>query len=296
MRPTLIAQITDIHLGFERGNRDEPNLRRLRALLAHLANGPDRPDLLLLTGDLTEHGDADSYRALRAAITDCPFPVWPIPGNHDDRGVFSAILPHVPSQSGFAQYAVMAGALRILCLDTHEPGRHGGGFCQPRAEWLRAQLAAHPDVPTLIAMHHPPLVSGIGWMDPNPADPWIERFAQAIAGHSQLQGGQLQGGQLQGIICGHLHRAISASFRGVPVLVCPSSAPALSLDLSPIDPDRPDGRALVEQSPPAYALHRWNGHSLVTHFEALNPGPVLARFDAKLQDTVRATVAEQGGG
>ena len=287
----LIAQITDIHLGFAPGVPDEPNLRRLRALLSHLATGPSRPDLLLLTGDLTEHGDAASYRALGEALADCPFPVWPIPGNHDDRAVFCDTLLDGPAPSRFVQYAVDAGPLRILCLDTHEPTRHGGGFCEARATWLRAELATNPDVPTLIAMHHPPVASGIDWMDPAPAEPWISRFAGAIAGQ-----GQMAGGPLLGIVCGHVHRAMHASFAGVPVLVCPSSAPAVSLDLSAIDPETPDHRALIENSPPAYALHRWDGRNLVTHFDYLTDAPVLARFDAKLQETVRATFVERGGG
>ena len=50
----LIGQITDIHIGFEPGNPDEPNMHRLRAVLERLFDGPNRPDLLLLTGDLTE--------------------------------------------------------------------------------------------------------------------------------------------------------------------------------------------------------------------------------------------------
>ena len=291
--PLLIAQITDIHLGFDRGNADEPNLRRFLSVLAHLKTGPNRPDLLLLTGDLTEHGDAASYHALARAVADCPFPVWPIPGNHDNRAAFLACLPDTPRQGPFAQYALEYRHFRILCLDTHEPGRHGGGFCATRATWLRAELAAHPHVPTLIAMHHPPIVSGIDWMDPDPAEPWITRFAEAISGHGSGQGSG-QGGQLQGILCGHLHRAIHASFAGVPVLVSPSSAPAVTLDLSPIDPETPDERAVITDEPPAYALHRWDGRNLVSHFDYLTNGAVLARFDASLQATIRAGFAERG--
>src|SRR3546814_1001508 len=76
--------------------------------------------------------------------------------------------------------------MRVLCLDTFKPGRHGGAFCARRAAWLSAQLGAHRDTPTLIFMHHPPIVSGIDWMDPRADEDWIVNFGNAIAGHSQI--------------------------------------------------------------------------------------------------------------
>ena len=77
----LIAQITDIHIGFDKGNPDEHNMVRLRAVLGHLVNGPNRPDLLLLSGDLTEDGAPADYARLAEAVAICPFPVWPMTGN-----------------------------------------------------------------------------------------------------------------------------------------------------------------------------------------------------------------------
>ena len=64
----LIAQITDIHIGFDKGNPDEHNMVRLRAVLGHLVNGPNRPDLLLLSGDLTEDGAPADYARLAEAV------------------------------------------------------------------------------------------------------------------------------------------------------------------------------------------------------------------------------------
>ena len=283
----LISQLTDIHLGFEQGNPDEPNLRRLKAVLAHLAQGPNRPDLLLLTGDLTEHGDAASYRALAGAIADCPFPVWPMLGNHDDRQAFFEIFPQcageLDGQDGFAQFAIALEGFRILALDTHQPGRHGGGFCEARAAWLRAQLTSHSQVPTLIAMHHPPVESGIVWMDPNPAEPWIARFAAAIADQRQVRA----------ITCGHVHRPIYTGWNGVPVMVCPSVAPTVALDLSPLDAAHADERALIVDAPPAYALHRWDGRNLVSHIEQVPGGTVLARFDSALAPMIGAMMGER---
>jgi Icc protein len=279
----LIAQVTDIHIGFDPGNPDEHNMVRLKSVLARLAEGPNRPDMLLLTGDLTESGDADCYRRLIDALGVCPFPVWPMVGNHDSREELLAAFPQAPSSGGFVQYAIEGRNLRVLMLDTFEPGRHGGAFCDERAAWLKAELAAHPDTPTLIAMHHPPVAAGIVWMDTDAAEPWVARFADAIAGHLQIVS----------IICGHVHRTLMTGWKGVPLVICPSIAPAVALNLSPIDAERPDGRDLISDEQAGYALHRWNGENLISHFESVGSLRCLARFDENLQPMIRAMLAER---
>lgn len=281
----LIAQITDVHIGFDRDNPEEANLSRFRALLARLAQGPNRPDMVLLTGDLTEHGDAPSYARLTEALAGFPLPVWPIPGNHDVRAAFRAAFPQVPAGEGFVQYALDAGSLRLLMLDTLEEGRHGGAFCDARAAWLAGALAQQPDRPTLIVLHHPPIAAGIAWMDPDPAEPWIARFTSVTRGARQIVG----------VVCGHLHRPIMANWQGAPLAVAPSSAPALALNLSAIDADLPDHRALIRDEPPAFALHRWDGQSLVSHFESIGGFEAVARYDAKLQPMIRDMLGEPLG-
>ncbi len=279
----LIGQITDIHIGFEPGNPDEPNLHRLRAVLERLFDGPNRIDLLLLTGDLTENGDAQSYGQLRAALASAPCPVLPIPGNHDERAALAAAFPQSGEAGGFQQYAYETGDLRLLMLDTFEPGRHGGAFCEARAAWLHDRLAEAPERPTVIAMHHPPIVSGIDWMDPDPAEPWIARFAEATRGATQIKA----------VLCGHYHRAMATVWQSAALVVAPSTAPSVALDLTPIDAGDPDGRALIRDAPPGFALHRWDGQQFVTHFERVGGYEDVARFDADLQPMIRGMLAER---
>jgi Icc protein len=279
----LIGQITDIHLGFEPDNPEEANRQRLDRVLSELIGGRNRPELMLATGDLVDRGDLDSYRRVAEALRQCPFPVYPCMGNHDDRANFASVFPQVPIVSGFVQYCIALEGLRIIILDTLEVGRHGGGFCEIRAAWLKARLAEHRDTPTMIVMHHPPLDTGIDWMDPRPDQPWIGRFTAAISGHRQIQA----------IWCGHLHRTIVAPWNGITVSVCPATAAELSLDLNPIDPDQPDDRPMVNNDPPGYALHRWTRHGMVSHFDAVQEHVVLAKFDDRMQGLVRDLLEER---
>lgn len=279
----LIAQITDIHLGFEPGNPRELNRRRLDAVLATLAAMAPHPDLLLMTGDLADAGDDDlAYRRLKGAIAGLPFPAWPLAGNHDGRAAFARHFPACVAD-GFAQYAIDAGPLRILALDTMDEARHGGAFCDARAAWLEARLAEQPERPTLLALHHPPVDSGLSWMGEDPQGAWVTRLEAVVAHHANIVA----------LVGGHLHRPLVTRFAGAVLAVCAASAPELALDLGTIDPEAPDGRPLIVAEPPAFALHLWTGRALVTHFGRVGDDPVLARFDARMQPLLRLLAEER---
>ena len=157
----LIAQMTDIHIGFDPDAKpEELNRIRFRETLDRLVSAPNKPDFLVLSGDLTDHGDLESFEKTAALLEVIECPILAMVGNHDTREGLLHAFPDTPTHDGFIQYATEKNGLRILCLDTMEPGRHGGAFCDVRAAWLSDHLAAHPDTPTMIFMHHPPIVSG----------------------------------------------------------------------------------------------------------------------------------------
>lgn len=279
----IIAQITDIHLGFDPDTPDEFNRQRLDRILARLDTGPNRPVALLATGDLTDKGDPESYARLAEALAGRDWAIIPCVGNHDVRMHFSAHFPGLTDEQGFIQYVRDIGPLRLIVVDTLEEGQHGGAFCEARAGWLAARLAESRDRPTYIVMHHPPFDSGIAWMAAGPQEAWVQRFAAAI----------YDAPQLKGLICGHLHRAVTVQWHGLTVAVCSSSAPQVALDLNPINPVLPDGRAMIVAEDPAYALHHWNGDQLVSYFHQIGHDEVLASYDARMQPLVSHLMAER---
>lgn len=281
----IIAQMTDIHIGFDPDARpEELNRQRFRAVLDRLLKQPNVPDLLVLSGDITDRGDAESFAKTAELLADLPFPVHAMVGNHDSREGLLAAFPHTLREGGFIHAAFEQDGLLVVLLDTLEPGRHGGAFCSARRDWLRRTLEANRGMPTVIFMHHPPVVSGIQWMDPRVDEPWIANLSAALDGMDQVQA----------IHCGHLHRPLSARFCGVPVGVTPSVAPLVSLDLRPISPEKPDARALITTEPPSYALHHWDGSQLVTHYETVSDWQVLAYYGPHLQPMIREMEREKG--
>src|SRR3546814_16295090 len=101
-------------------------------------------------------------------------------------------------------------------------------------------------------MHHPPVESGIEWMNTHPDEPWVHRFTEVVRRHDQVRG----------LICGHLHRAVTVAWEGRTIAICSSTAPQDSLDLRPIDENNPDDRPMIVTDDPDYALHHWNGSEL----------------------------------
>jgi 3',5'-cyclic AMP phosphodiesterase CpdA len=89
----LIAQITDIHLGFDPDNPAEFNRKRLDQVVRAICDMDRKPDLLFATGDLVDRGDVDSYLRLRRALAIVPCPLWLCVGNHDVPREFPRSVP-----------------------------------------------------------------------------------------------------------------------------------------------------------------------------------------------------------
>ena len=222
----LIAQLSDLHVteaGRLANNVVDTNGLAARAFAAMRA-APNRPDLVLLTGDLVEAGRPDQYRNFASIMQQLPAPVFAIPGNHDDRDAMRAILGDlVPTRDpAFIQYVIDDFPVRVVMLDTLVPGSDHGELCERRLSFLEDALAQAPERPTVVAMHHPPLAVGIEHMDRialrNP-----ERFASVITRHKQVQR----------ILCGHVHRAAFGACAHAIVAVAPSVAHQVELNLTP---------------------------------------------------------------
>lgn len=283
----LFAQLTDIHVGFEPFNPEEMNKLRLDRVIDVLAAMSPRPQFLLATGDITESGAVEHYQIVRNSLDRLPFPVFCCPGNHDKRAALREVFPELPAPNGFIQYGFDAGGLRIVVIDTSDETRHGGVYCATRAAWLEAELSAH-NKPVVIAMHHPPAPSGIPWITAHEYEGWVKRLRDVLSEHS---------GRIVGVLAGHYHRPMTASWARMAVFVCPSSAPRVDLDMRPLEPAPiPDGRAMIVDEPPSFGIHQWNGETLVSHAVSVGDFPVLARINEKTGPMIGRLIAERAPG
>ena len=271
----LIAQISDPHIvaagklfrgpvqgtapGGERISHEFDTAAFLARSVAALNALVPRPDIVVLTGDLVDHGAPEEYVHLRQLLAPLQMPCFVIPGNHDGREALRQAFRtdgYLPDD-GFLQYAVEDYPVRLVALDTLVEGKGGGELCQDRLRWLDRTLAAQPNRPTAVLMHHPPFATGISYMDGHGLDN-AAGLAEIVARHPQIER----------ILCGHLHRAIDRRFAGTVAGTAPSTAHQIRLNLLP------DSRISFVFEPPGYQLHLWQDGRLTTHTAVIGDWPL----------------------
>ncbi|HSV61121.1 MAG TPA: phosphodiesterase [Variovorax sp.] len=255
---TIIAQITDTHIRapgkLAYGRLDTAPY--LEAAVQCVQRLRQTPSAVLLTGDLTDFGRPQEYAHLRHLLAPLRMPYFLMPGNHDDRAQLRASFPEHAylGAEGFVQYSVNLGAIRVLALDTTEPGESAGRLCAARLRWLERELSSQPRSPTVVAMHHPPFKTMIGHMDRIGLLEGAAELEAIVASHPQVER----------IVCGHLHRTIYRRFGGTIASTAPSPAHQVCLDLDP------DARSEWNLEPPGIHLHAWSqDEGLVTHVAAI---------------------------
>jgi 3',5'-cyclic AMP phosphodiesterase CpdA len=270
-----IAQITDLHITTDKDPVNQArNEQRLRAVLAAIHALQPRPIAIIASGDLVDRGEAEEYAALEAILRDVEIPIYMGLGNHDRRAPFLAAYPATPVDGdGFVQYVVDLGGLRFIMLDTLEEGSGDGGFCAKRAAWLKRALDQAPDAPTILVLHHPPILSGIQWMDPNLDDPWILRLEKVLKGRRQILTA----------LCGHTHRAFHGLLAGQLFSASPATSIQLTLNLTPVDLHTPDGREILVDEPAGYTLLMWEQGRLTTHTCVAGPFASAVTYDHPFQ-------------
>ncbi len=201
-----LLQITDIHLtapGKTIGGRD-PNANFEKALDHALSHHPDA-EAMIITGDLSDWGEANDYHRLSKTIAKIEMPVHLCIGNHDHRPAFASVFPDHIGEGGFIQYAVPLSLGHAIVLDTWGPETHAGHFCARRAEWLTRQLQELLG-PIWIFMHHNPVPIEVAPMDKIMLLD-ADCFAATISPFA---------GKIRHIFHGHCHMHLSGSLHGIP--------------------------------------------------------------------------------
>ena len=247
----------------------DPKARMKAVLDAAVADHPDATALILL-GDLTHDGSAAAYRVLAELLADVPMPVIPMMGNHDNRETFLTQFPDAPqTASGHIQTVLDIGHHRIITLDSldgppYAPDHHAGRLCPDRRAFLQDALDGRDGRHVLVCIHHPPFDTGIRGMD----------RIKLADGDSMLD--QLAAAGQVHLICGHIHRNMSGSTRGVPWSMFKSPC-----HQGPIDLASPNSHLSVDE-PGAYGLALLGDDGVIVHTQdvGLPSGQVHPGYDA----------------
>ena len=225
MSALKILQITDLHIKPHPGDTmfglDTEQFFQQTLAYAHQQHGPF--DLILLTGDLAQNPCADSYQRINQHLAGYRTHCLCLPGNHDD---FDLMQIHLNSEWVHCERQLILKHWLIACLNSQKPASPDGELSAAELNFLAQTLHAHPDIPTLIAVHHHCIPSGSPWLDTMQ----IKNSAELLALLQKYP-------QVKAVTFGHIHQALTAQAHGIAILGTPAScfqftphSPAFSID------------------------------------------------------------------
>jgi 3',5'-cyclic-AMP phosphodiesterase len=249
-KPVLLAQLSDLHICDEWEGVDP--CAQVGRVVDAVRSLPNPVDAVVVSGDLTDDGSEESYRRARGLLERIGAPLYVLPGNHDDRRRLREAFDLVGSGEEPINYSVSVGPLRIVVFDSIVPGQDPGAYSPEQLAWLDEELGRESEAPTLLALHHPPLSTGLpSWDAINLAAAEREAMARVVGRHPQLRV----------VVGGHLHRTAAGALAGCPVF----SAPSAGLQARP-DFEHDDVKFV---DPPGFALHVLNGREFSSQVEML---------------------------
>ncbi|KEJ89819.1 phosphodiesterase [Sulfitobacter donghicola] len=250
----LIAQLSDTHISAP-GHKTcgvADMAANLRRCVDSINNQDPRPDLVLLSGDVTHSATRIETEHAAEILSALEVPLFVVPGNHDDRKILAEVFGPMrcpTTQTGFMDYVIEGYPLRIIGLDTLNTGQHSGQISPERLDWLKEQLHTKSDLPVVLFAHHPPLKLGVPETDQEEFC-GAAHLGELVAAHPNIER----------FLCGHIHLHTNTGWHGTIVTTCPSIGMQLTLDLKQRNPSQ------FLLSEPAYLLHHWTADEvLITH-------------------------------
>lgn len=202
-----IVVLSDLHIVPEgKLSHGLDTTERLEAGIQFVNSRHADADLIILAGDLADHGETAAYQRLKASLEKFVFPPVLTLGNHDniDRFVDQFGMELLNDQTDKIDHVIDKNGHRIIVMDTSVPGQSGGRLEERQLVWLQQCLDTANGLPVIIIMHHNMTSFGV------PTDGIIlengEAFAR-IAGTCAT---------LRHVIAGHVHMSVSGTMMGVP--------------------------------------------------------------------------------
>ncbi len=199
-----LAHLSDSHLvadraGLVNGYDSAANLEAL------LHTFPARPDVAVLTGDVSEDGSAGAYRNAKVLLSSFAPEVHYVSGNHDDPAAMVEVLGE-----GDQLRLVELSPRWTMALVSSAWQGHGEGRVEHDTLVSLDEALTRSRGNVLVCLHHPPLSTcSYGYCR-------LDNDAEVL---SLLRARP----QVRGVLSGHLHRAFDILHDGIRFLGAPST-------------------------------------------------------------------------
>jgi 3',5'-cyclic AMP phosphodiesterase CpdA len=215
----VLAHLSDPHLtsaGVLYNGSIDPQaaLDRVAATLRRATADGRGPDVIVVSGDLTDSGDPDAYRRLGATLDPLAPAVVYATGNHDVRTEFHAQLLHRPGEAGPVLQVHELAGVRIVVLDSTVVGAGHGWLAPDHLAELSGVLATAYPGGTVVVLHHAPI----------PLSTPLQTFFALDRRSRAALAGVLRGTDVRIVLAGHQHLAGFGMLAGIPVSVAASTA------------------------------------------------------------------------
>jgi Icc protein len=213
MEDTLLrfVHISDTHIGTSPDvGREEhrPGTHDgAKALARELRNLPFTPDLVLHTGDVVYDPDERAYLAAQEILSQIPYLVYYIAGNHDDSDMLQRVMLGQSETRKPFYYTFEMKGVQFIMADSNGPAEHPRGFVDAeQMDWLAELCSAEDDRPLVVAVHHNVLPVDVPWLDEYMRMTNGEDFHRALLPARE---------RLRGVFFGHNHQNLTMYRDGI---------------------------------------------------------------------------------
>ncbi|WP_232556802.1 metallophosphoesterase [Ralstonia solanacearum] len=242
-RNIVVAQITDLHLLADRESElmGYCTYSMLSDTVDAILEHDTRPDVCLLTGDISQDESVESYELARFELERLGIPVFWIPGNHDERGGAETVFG--ASENIRRLTKLVTADWDFIYLDTCRQGA-GEGYLNDRdferfVSEVEASTGGGKNI-AVVMHHHPvptqtPLLDGYMLLD-------NERLLKTLDDHRQVKL----------VICGHVHGDYRIRYGNQMIEMCPATCFQWEKGTSTMTTENWRGFRVFEFSPSGY--------------------------------------------
>lgn len=216
-----VLQLTDSHLFADEDGTllGVQTASSFHAVLSSILNQNIHYDLVIMTGDISQDYSLASYKRFAHMTSVLQAPIFFVPGNHDDGPL---MYRSFKDYGVHTERCLICGNWMYVFLNSEVYGVPHGWVEHEEIMFLQSQLNAHPELNTVVVVHHLPMLVGSRWLDTQTMHNQDE-FNSFIARYPNIRL----------VLSGHVHQEIDVVKNGMRYIATPST----SIQFEPLSHD-----------------------------------------------------------